>query len=112
MNNLFGVFQLIGGVIMSVGYIPQIRQMLKTKSSEGLNFKSFGMIFFGILLYEIYAVSLVVLDGSGHMYLITNSVSTILSGTMCLLIRVYRTDRPSVLIAGKKEKGVCKNENK
>lgn len=44
MNNIFGIFQLIGGVIMSVGYIPQIVQMLGTKSSEGLNFKSFGMI--------------------------------------------------------------------
>lgn len=89
MNNIFGIFQLIGGVIMSVGYIPQIVQMLRTKSSEGLNFKSFGMIFAGIVLYEIYAVSLVVIDGSGHMYLITNSVSTLLSGLMCLLIKVY-----------------------
>ena len=89
MHNIFGIFQLIGGVIMSVGYIPQIVQMLRTKSSEGLNFKSFGMIFAGIALYEIYAVSLVVIDGSGHMYLITNSVSTLLSGLMCLLIKVY-----------------------
>lgn len=89
MNNIFGIFQLIGGVIMSVGYIPQIVQMFRTKSSEGLNFKSFGMIFAGIALYEIYAVALVVIDGSGHMYLITNSVSTLLSGLMCLLIKVY-----------------------
>lgn len=89
MNNIFGIFQLIGGVIMSVGYIPQIVQMLRTKSSEGLNFKSFGMIFAGIALYEIYAVALVVIDGSGYMYLITNSVSTFLSGLMCLLIKVY-----------------------
>lgn len=89
MNNIFGIFQLIGGVIMSVGYIPQIVQMLRTKSSEGLNIKSFGMIFAGIALYEIYAVSLVIIEGSGHMYLITNSVSTFLSGLMCLLIKVY-----------------------
>lgn len=89
MSNLFGVFQLVGGIIMSVGYIPQIAQILRTKSSEGLNFKSFGMIFAGILLYEIYAISLVALDGSGHMYLITNSISMTLSGTMCLLIKVF-----------------------
>lgn len=93
MSNLFGVFQLIGGIIMSVGYIPQIAQILRTKSSEGLNLKSFGMIFAGILLYEIYAISLVVLESSGHMYLITNSVSTLLSGVMCLLIVYYRKKR-------------------
>jgi len=89
MNNLFGLFQLIGGIIMSVGYIPQIAQILRTKSSEGLNIKSFGMIFAGILLYEVYAISLVVLESSGIMYLITNSVSTFLSGLMCLLIKIY-----------------------
>ena len=93
MSNLFGIFQLIGGIIMSVGYIPQIAQILRTKSSEGLNLKSFGMIFIGILLYEIYAISLVVLEGSGHMYLITNSVSTILSGMMCVLIMIFKRER-------------------
>ena len=93
MSNLFGMFQLIGGIIMSVGYIPQIAQILRTKSSEGLNLKSFGMIFAGILLYEIYAIALVVLESSGHMYLITNSVSTLLSGLMCLLIIFFRKKR-------------------
>lgn len=91
MSNLFGLFQLIGGIIMSVGYIPQVTQILRTKSSKGLNLKSFGMIFIGILLYEIYAVSLVVLESSGTMYLITNTVSTVLSGLMCLLIKIYKS---------------------
>ena len=75
---------------MSVGYIPQIRQIIRTKSSEGLNMKTFAMIFAGILLYEIYAVSLVLKNGSGHMYLITNTISMIFSGTMCLLITVFK----------------------
>ena len=92
-SNFYGLFQLIGGIIMSVGYIPQIAQILRTKSSEGLNLKSFGMIFAGILLYEIYAIALVVLESSGHMYLITNSVSTLLSGLMCLLIIFFRKKR-------------------
>lgn len=89
MNNIFGIFQLIGGIILSVGYIPQIVQIFRTKSSEGLNFKSFGMIFAGIALYEIYAISLVVINDSGHMYLITNSISVLLSGLMCSLIKIF-----------------------
>lgn len=89
MNNIFGIFQLIGGIILSVGYIPQIVQIFRTKSSEGLNFKSFGMIFAGIALYEIYAISLVVINDNGHMYLITNSISMLLSGSMCLLIKIF-----------------------
>ena len=90
MSSSFDIFQLVGGIILSIGYIPQIRQIVKTKSSEGLSLKSFGMIFAGILLYEVYALALVISKGSGHMYLITNSVSMILSGTMCLLIKIYR----------------------
>ena len=90
MSNMFGIFQLIGGLILSIGYIPQIGQILRTKSSEGLNIRSFVMIFTGIMFYEVYAVSLVVKDGSGHMYLITNSISMLLSGAMCLLIRVFK----------------------
>lgn len=90
MNNLFCIFQLMGGIIMSVGYIPQIVQILRTKSSEGLNLKSFGMIFTGIMLYEVYAVSLVMLESTGYMYLMTNSISALLSGLMCLLIVCYR----------------------
>ena len=89
MSNLFDVFQLVGGIVLSIGYMPQIAQILRTKSSEGLNLKSFGMIFAGILLNEIYAIALVVLESSGHMYLITNSVSTLINGLLCLLIKIY-----------------------
>lgn len=88
MSNLFGLFQLIGGVILSIGYIPQIVQIVRTKTSKGLNFKSFGMVFTGILLYEIYAIALAV-EGSGQMYLITNTVSLLLVGTVCILIKIF-----------------------
>ncbi|MBE5040780.1 SemiSWEET family sugar transporter [Ructibacterium gallinarum] len=88
MSNLFGVFQLIGGIILSIGYIPQVVQIVKTKTAKGLNAKSFGMVFTGILLYEIYAIALAV-EGSGQMYLITNTVSLLLVGTVYGLIKVY-----------------------
>lgn len=91
MSNLFGLFQLIGGVILSIGYIPQIVQILRTKTSKGLNFKSFGMVFIGILLYEIYAIALAV-EGSGQMYLITNTVSLLLVGTVCILIKIFEEE--------------------
>ena len=91
MSNLFGLFQLIGGVILSIGYIPQIVQIVRTKTSKGLNFKSFGMVFIGILLYEIYAIALAV-EGSGQMYLITNTVSLLLVGTVCILIKIFEED--------------------
>ncbi len=84
----FDALQLIGGAIMSFGQIPQIIQILRTKSAKDLNLKTFVMMFTGILLMEIYAVNLV-LNGSGEAFLITNTVSLIASAIMVSLILKY-----------------------
>ena len=84
----FDALQLIGGAIMSFGQIPQILQILKTKSAKDLNLKTFVMLFTGILLMEIYAVNLV-LNGSGGAFLITNTASLIASSIMVFLILKY-----------------------
>lgn len=82
---IFNVLQLLGGIILSVGYIPQIIQIIKTKSVKDLNFKMLISIFIGICLMEAYAINLVVTSGSGIMFLVTNSMSLILSFTMVAL---------------------------
>ncbi len=86
---IFDIIQLIGGVILTIGYIPQIKQILKTKSVTDLNFQTFLLIFLGILCMEIYAINLVV-NNSGHMFLVTNTMALILSGFVCFLILKYR----------------------
>lgn len=61
---LFSLMQLIGGVILSLGWLPQIIQILKTKSVADLNLKSYLLMLLGIGLMEAYAVNLV-LTGVG-----------------------------------------------
>lgn len=73
----FAVLQLIGGVILSFGWIPQIVQIVKTKSVKDLNKKTFWLLLAGISLMEVYAVSLAV-EGVGYAFLITNSMSLVL----------------------------------
>lgn len=73
---------------MSVGQIPQISQIIKTKSAKDLNLKTYIMMFTGILLMEIYAVNLVV-HGSGGAFLITNTISLLASAVMITLILKY-----------------------
>lgn len=90
MDKLCIFFQLLGGIVMAVGYIPQIIQILKNKSSRGLNSQTYGMIFTGIFLYELYAINLVLVTKNGYMFLITNTVSLFLSGMMFFLIKKYR----------------------
>jgi MtN3 and saliva related transmembrane protein len=85
---IFDVLQLIGGSILSFGYIPQIIQIVKTQSATDLNLKTFIMMLTGIFLMELYAVNLV-LHGSGWAFLITNSISFIASSIMVFLILKY-----------------------
>lgn len=85
---IFDFLQLLGGIIMSMGQIPQITQILKTKSAKDLNLKTYIMMFTGIFLMEIYAVNLVV-HGSGGAFLITNTISLIASMIMIALVLKY-----------------------
>jgi MtN3 and saliva related transmembrane protein len=89
LNILCNVLQLIGGIILCAGYVPQIIQTVKTKSTQDLNLQMFVMIFFGVLLMEIYAINLVI-NNSGVMFLITNSMSLILDFIMIVLIKTYK----------------------
>jgi MtN3 and saliva related transmembrane protein len=86
---LFEIFQFLGGLILCFGYIPQIKQIIKTKSVADLNFKAFGMIFLGVLFMELYAINLTY-QGIGWMLVLTNSMRLIVSGAVCYLILKYK----------------------
>ena len=82
---MFDILQLIGGLILALGYMPQIIQLIRTKSSKDLNLKTYLLVFIGIVFMEPYAINLVV-NGSGLMFLITNTMSLIVSLLFCILI--------------------------
>lgn len=86
---MFDVLQLLGGIILSVGYIPQIIKLVKTKSAADFNIKTFVMVWIGIFFMEIYAVDLA-LGGNGLMYLVTNTMSLIVQSILVVLILKYR----------------------
>lgn len=87
--NIFDLLQFLGGLVLSFGYIPQLIQIIKTKSVKDLNFKTFLSVFIGILLMEIYAINLVVC-GSGVMFLVTNSMALVLAVFMVILILIFK----------------------
>ncbi|AIQ19675.1 hypothetical protein H70357_25395 [Paenibacillus sp. FSL H7-0357] len=82
---LFSLMQLIGGVILSLGWLPQIIQILKTKSVADLNLKSYLLMLLGIGLMEAYAVNLV-LTGVGLAFFITYTMSLIVVSAVVILI--------------------------
>ncbi|MFC6649759.1 PQ-loop domain-containing transporter [Paenibacillus rhizoplanae] len=86
---LFTAMQLVGGLILSVGWIPQIVQIIRTRSVADLSLKAYLLMLLGILLMEAYAVNLAA-QGVGLAFLITNSLSLVVVTTVVLLIIRYR----------------------
>ncbi|WNS44274.1 PQ-loop domain-containing transporter [Paenibacillus sp. MMS20-IR301] len=86
---LFTVMQLAGGLILALGWIPQILQILKTRSVADLSLKSYLLMLLGIALMEAYAVNLAA-QGVGLAFLITNSLSLSVVTTVVVLILRYR----------------------
>lgn len=84
------IMQIVGGILLSLGYIPQIRKTWKTKSVDDFNPVYYRLVFTGVAFMEIYAINLAVQANAGYMFLITNTVATILSGTMFVLTEKYK----------------------
>ena len=90
MNDaFFNALQLLGGIILAAGYLPQIRQLIRTRSAKDLNFKTFLFLSIGIGCMEVYAIHLTV-GGAGLMFLITNSLSLGISLLLCVLVARFK----------------------
>lgn len=84
----FDVLQILGGLILSLGQIPQMIQIVKTKSARDISLNTYLMIFTGTFLMQIYAINLVV-HGTGWAYVLTNTLSLLASGITISLIIKY-----------------------
>lgn len=89
LSVFFNLLQLIGGIILSIGYIPQIAKTIRTKSVEDLSTAYYFNIFIGVGCMEAYAIYSA-LNGVALMFLVTNTIAWALGGTMLLLTKRYR----------------------
>jgi len=81
----FDILQLAGGFILAFGNIPQILQIVRTKSASDLNLNTYILMFVGIIMMEVYAINLVI-HGAGGAFLATNTLALIAAGTMVALV--------------------------
>lgn len=86
---LFNLLQFIGGVILSVGYLPQIIKIVKTKSVRDFSRIYLGGIFVGIIFMEAYAAYMWFALHTAGAFMITNTIALILSGTEFALVNLY-----------------------
>lgn len=81
------ILQFTGGIILAVGYIPQIIKIIKTKSVDDLSGVYLSMMVLGIALMEVYGVYYI---KSASMFFVTNTISLTVSSIMCILYLRYR----------------------
>lgn len=86
---LFDLFQIVGGLILAFCSLPQIIQIMRTKSAEGLNPNTFLLMFAGISFMEVYAIHLAVHAGS-WAFLFTNTLSLVSLFILNILLIKYR----------------------
>jgi MtN3 and saliva related transmembrane protein len=86
---LVNLLQFIGGIILAVGYIPQIARIIKTKSVRDFSRIYIGGIFVGIIFMEVYAVYMYFVMGTAGAFFTTNTIALILSGTEFFLINLF-----------------------
>lgn len=90
--NYHALLQLIGGFITCFGAICQVIKTIKTKSVKDISAINYLSLLIGIGMMEDYAWFLVS-NGSGLMFLVTNTMSLILMAIMCVLILKYKNKK-------------------
>lgn len=91
MNYLFDILQLIGGVILCGGYIPQMVRVYRTKSVRDLSLPTFSMFLLGSALMYAYAINLYFTTGNGLALFITCTASFIATAIMVMMIIHYKS---------------------
>ena len=93
LGTIFNLLQLMGGIILSVGYVPQIAKTIKTRSVKDFSLFYFGALWTGIALMEMYAIYNLT-QGVAMMFFVTNTIALTMESCMLVLILIFgRADR-------------------
>jgi MtN3 and saliva related transmembrane protein len=90
MSHFFDLLQLFGGILLTIGYIPQIIKILRTHNVESFDLSAFSMIAIGISCMQAYATYQWFVLSAAGAFLITNTLSFLISLAIVILILIYR----------------------
>lgn len=93
MASFFDSLQLFGGILLTFGYLPQIRKILRTKNVESFDLAGFSIIALGIGCMEAYACYQWFVRKSAGAFMITNTISFLIALLLVGLILYFRKAR-------------------
>jgi len=89
MEYAVNLLQFIGAIILSAGYFPQFKQMIKTKSVGDFNFSYLLSVALGVGCMEFYAIYSLY-KGVATMFFVTNTISFSFAVTMLIMYLIYK----------------------
>lgn len=92
MEYIVNFMQLAGGIILALGYVPQIKKIVKTKSVKDFSVQYLLYMTIGILFMQVYAIYNV-LKGEALMFLVTNSIALVMAMIMLSLYVKYADNK-------------------
>lgn len=90
MDYIVNLAQLVGGFILTAGYLPQIAKTIRTKSVDDISLQYYGLVCLGVSLMELYALYQVLVNHVAGMFLATNTMALACCSTMLFLVAKYR----------------------
>lgn len=86
--DVLNLITAVGGIILIVGYLPQIRKLLTTENTEGINNAFWYLIFSAV---AITAINLITTDAPVLLQCIQIANATLAAGII-ILVHVYRRE--------------------
>ena len=85
LNKLYEFTGVIGLLCVQGSYIPQLIKTYLTRDVTGLSIWFFGILTIGLLNYLIYSIYI-----KQRLYIIANFISVIFTGSLLIMILLYR----------------------
>lgn len=89
LATLFSTFQLVGGVVLFISYLPMIKLLYTTKSARNQSISFWIILDIGMILFELNALYLAITLGQ-LSYAISQSLNLLCGIIVLIQLLVYR----------------------
>lgn len=86
---LFNLLQFIGGIILSIGYIPQIIKIVKLNQCVTSHESMQAVSLLGLSSWKLIFAYMYFVLGTAGAFMLTNTIALTLSGIEFFLINLY-----------------------
>lgn len=89
MKTIMDIFQLLGGFLLGISYIPMIKLLFKTKSAKNQSISFWIILVVGLFLFELNALYLLLTLGQ-FSYAISQTINLVFASIVLIQLLIYK----------------------